>query len=419
MGNRLMYGNYVEGYDMIDKFGQPVKLDYFPTLLSEEISTVELSCDKITGSYTWQGNNFLTNGVGRVNFNGVFFPMRVGSILSVTFTLKPYQNTPQLTPTDKFDVTFTYQIDKPYNTVSDLASDTDFLNAVGTFSNIQPVSNACNVQTTFTDSFNCYVPNTLTYTPTSTTYTKYEIGIDAPNEPVLVSVSSGYLAFQFPIMRYVDNTSTPTSSSYMYYEIDGLGATYEDGGVSKSLHSNRGYEIGIVYMDEYNRSTTALVSQNNTVYVDCSKSTKENQIRVTIPVTQIAPAWAKRYKLVIKPDTQGYETIYSNIYYNDTSTKESWIFLEGENMRKVEVGDRYIVKADSDGPVYTCVYATVLDKVVKAAGALGAGSPAGVYMKMNPQGSFQQPFHQIHYISTILKMVRIILTTQRQLLILH
>jgi hypothetical protein len=79
-----------------------------------------------------------------------------------------------------------------------------------------------------------------------------------------------------------------------------------------SLHSNRVYEIGIVYMDEYGRSSTALVAPNNKVELECGDSIFQNQIRVTIPSLMLAPAWATRYKFVIKPDSENYETIYTN-----------------------------------------------------------------------------------------------------------
>lgn len=82
----------------------------------------------------------------------------------------------------------------------------------------------------------------------------------------------------------------------------------------ESLHSNRGYELGIVYMDEYNRASTALVSNNNTLNIPCSRSVNKNEIIATIPVSQRAPSWATRYKFCLKPDRTTYETVYSSIF---------------------------------------------------------------------------------------------------------
>ena len=64
--------------------------------------------------------------------------------------------------------------------------------------------------------------------------------------------------------------------------------------------------------------------------------------------------------------------------------------MEGDNIGKVEDGDRLIVKRDVAGPLQRCVEATVLEvknqlKDFIDVTPLGEGAdiPAGVYMKMN------------------------------------
>jgi len=164
---------------------------------------------------------------------------------------------------------------------------------------------------------------------------------------------------------------------------------------AKSLHSNRTYEIGIVYMDEFGRSSTALVAPNNKVEVDCGQSIFQNQIRVTIPSIMRAPVWAKRYKFVIKPDAETYETIYTNQHFEFGG--DVYFLLEGENAAKVEKGDRYVVKSDTSGAVTSCTYAEVLEKKAYAVGELDeTGSPlvpaiAGTYMKMKPNFTYGLP----------------------------
>jgi hypothetical protein len=53
---------------------------------------------------------------------------------------------------------------------------------------------------------------------------------------------------------------------------------------SKTFRSDRDYEIGIVYMDDFGRSSTALVSELNTEHVACGNSDTKNNILVTISV---------------------------------------------------------------------------------------------------------------------------------------
>ena len=93
------------------------------------------------------------------------------------------------------------------------------------------------------------------------------------------------------------------------------------------MHSNRGYEVGIVYMDDFNRATTALVSPNNTIRIPCSASVTQNKIKLTIPIAQLAPSFATRYKFVIKPTKSTYETIYSERYYDDPTSTSFFFFL--------------------------------------------------------------------------------------------
>jgi hypothetical protein len=389
MGNRLMYGNYVDGYDLIDKYGQPTKFEYEASLVTQEIGIDDLDTAFTTGTYNIDGVNNVGDAVLSIDFTDVIngTGLIAGAYISIDVTLEhaEFTSTPPPTvsgTTSAFNISLYYQLPQDYTSLAAMVSSTDFQEAIGTLTNIQPVSNAQN-GTTFTDSFNDEIPASLAISP-SGSYSKYESGINAVNEPILVTASGNTMFMQFPAMRFVDNTTTPTEDFYEYYKVTGADAEFQPLGTARSLHSNRDYDIGIVYMDDFNRSTTALVSPNNTVYVPCGNSNLKNSIQVEIPATQVAPAWATRYKFVIKPNAEGYETIYSNIFYTETGTNYVWFLLEGENARKVEVGDRYIVKADSNGPMETCAYATVLDKDIKASGALASGSPAGVYMKMLP-----------------------------------
>ena len=140
-------------------------------------------------------------------------------------------------------------------------------------------------------------------------------------------------------------------------------------------------------MDEYNRASTALVSNNNTVNIPCRNSNTLNKIIATIPTSQRAPSWATRYKFVLKPDRTTYETIYSSIFINDPNSNNTYLLLEGDNIAKVEEGDRLIVKRDVDGVSQSCIYATVLEKTTESADFIKPSSgnpvPGGTYMKMS------------------------------------
>jgi hypothetical protein len=116
-----------------------------------------------------------------------------------------------------------------------------------------------------------------------------------------------------------------------------------------------------------------------------------------------APQWATRYKFVIKPDSENYETIYTNQNFvwpepdpllPEPDVIDVYFLLEGENAAKVEKGDRYVVKTDTSGAVTSCTYAEVLEKKAYGVGELDntGATPvpaiSGTYMKMNPDFSY-------------------------------
>jgi len=380
MGNRLMYGNYVDGYDLNDANGNPTRLEYSAELISEDLTSTELSTRTDSGTYNIDTPAYVVSGsVMYIDLSGI--DLENGAIINIDFQFDHNSftgGTPVVT-TQTTQFSFSYSLPRDYTSVYDLASDVNFIEAVGAAYNIEPVATSCD-GTTWTDTFNCIIPASLG------PYEETDSGIDAAGEPIsiIASPTSEEIGFQLIAMRFVDSTGVG-ADSYEYYEINtAIDAVYYPQGTPRSLHSNRNYELGVVYMDEFNRSTTTLVSPKNSIHIPCGLSANKNHIRATIPATQKPPSWATRYKFVLKSDREKYETIYSQFYYTEPSTNYTYILLDGENARKVEEGDRLIVKSDSDGPIFYCAYTTVLEKEAKERDfIIGLPStPPGVYMKV-------------------------------------
>ena len=397
MGNRMMYGNYIEGYDLIDKNGSAVMFEYTTTLITENIGIQTIPDSLASGTYNIDPSSLgevVPDSVVYIDLAGI--PLIAGSSITLQLSFQHVSFTGgapfPVETTDIFDLDFTFFLTINYPSVYALATSPEFTQAIGTAANIKPVYSAvpgaetsCD-GTTFTDQFNCLIPTNLD------AFTKVGSGINGVSEPfkIITTPSSASIGLQIPSMKYVlpAPPTAPTQTVYEYYESIFTFAQYQKIATPSSLHSNRGYEVGIVYMDDFNRGTTALVSLNNTVFVPCSYCANKNSIQVVIPTSQIAPSWAKRYKFVIKPDQENYETIYSSIFFTDPDTNNVWFLLEGENMRKVENGDKLYVKSDTSGPSQTCAVATVLEKSAQAAAFITPVETvtvlAGTYMKINP-----------------------------------
>ena len=407
MDNRLVYGNYVDGYNLIDYLGAPTRMEYETSLVSLQVGAEELTTLRQASIYNIDPTSpsyIVTNSALLIDFSPVASNLLSGATISFNIRLSHADYTTDggtiaepTTQTANGSVLayptsetvsalldFSYTLPQAYPDFASLFASADFINAIG--SPIAPIADACDSSEVFTNVFNCAIPSQQSGgNPTPVDQTNS--GIDAVGEPIRsTNPTLNILSLQFPATRYSANSGA--DRVYEYYRIDSSSVVYSALGTPKSLHSNRGYEVGMVYMDEYNRSSTALVSPTNSIHVPCSNSIFSNRIRVTIPPPQRAPSWATRYKFVIKPDEENYETIYSFFLVNDPANNATWFLLEGENAAKVEDGDRYIVKSDTSGATTSCVYTTVLDKVPQEKNFLGEPSetipacPSGTYMKL-------------------------------------
>jgi hypothetical protein len=399
MGNRLIYGNYKEGYDMIDSNKNPVKLGYYADLISEDLSIKNVNTQLYTATYNVDGAVSVVDGI--VNFDLTSLnPSASVNLLkagtSISFDLEFLHSVYSGVATypsnrNSFRISFVFNLNRDYSSVYQMASSTEFLDRIGTAVNVLPVYDLINPTScsgyTFSDLFNCNTPSIGGYTKYEA---KHSLAATAGNIHLEILPTSKFIGMRFPVMKYVADTNNPGSNYfYDYFKVNKSSSSFFNSSANRSLHSNRGFDIAIGYMDDFNRSTKPLVSQRNTVHVACGLSDKKNSIKVTIPPTQKVPYWATRYKFFIKPDKGGYDTIYTQFFYEDQSTKDIYFLLEGENAKKVEEGDRYIVKTDTSGVLRNCAVATVLEKKAQSSGFIttsnGAVPLAGVYMKMSPE----------------------------------
>jgi hypothetical protein len=409
MGNRLIYGNYIDGYNL-QRNGFDTQVEYTVDLISN--NTVSNLLDGVISQSSYdivsRSITVTCNNTASINLSSVKDKLKKGSVLTIDLSFQHNSfegpNTPTIqTPLTSAVVSFT--MPKDYTSVYELATSVEFINAIGNSSprNINPVyaptgNKSCN-GVTFTDDFNCKIPNNLTTTTGSVE--KFASAISGSslvgttaynnNEPIgltafPLSPFDNVIVFKIPYMRFVDDVALggdTSNDAYEFYDLNTFNASFQSTSTLGSLHSNRGYEIGMVYMDDFGRSSTALVSSNNALQVPCSASGSKNSIQVSIPTRQLGPEWATHYKFVIKPDEENYNVVYSNIYYQKDIDASYYFLLEGENSQKVEEGDRLIVKRDSSGVRSGCVYATVLEKVLFASDEIQAGSFPGTYMKMS------------------------------------
>ena len=370
MGNRIVYGNYLDGYDIENK------VSFKAELYDQEIGYTQIEPTLEDGSeYTIDVSKTVSNA--RVNIDLTGIQLKKGSSIFINFNLRSdsfsgdssYSGSP-----NNFEYTYQFILPKDYLSLADLVADSDFLSTIQhSYSSGTALEDGYSLTSQF---FKSIVPDSG--------WTKQTVGVSGDDQSVLVTLGTGsgqYISLQFPAVKYYDGVGL---YAYEYFTNATVTASFSEIGSRESLHSNRDYEVGIVYMDSYGRSTTALTDTENTVYIPPKNSTYKNNVRVTIDNTP--PLWADRYKFVLKPSKTKYETIYSSIYFQADNDSSYWIKLDGDNQNKAKVGDSIIVKLSDSGATNRVVKTKILDLELKQENFLGEGLavPSGYYMKIKP-----------------------------------
>jgi len=144
----------------------------------------------------------------------------------------------------------------------------------------------------------------------------------------------------------------------------------------KTFRSDRDYEIGIVYLDEYGRMTTALTSKTNTLYIPSLNSDTANSIELTL--NNEPPYWATNYRFVIKQAQGDYYNIFPRIFVVDGVFR---YFLINESDRdKITVGGYIIFKTANGIATHSDKQFKVLELEYKTATA--PFSTEGLYFKI-------------------------------------
>jgi hypothetical protein len=153
----------------------------------------------------------------------------------------------------------------------------------------------------------------------------------------------------------------------------------------KTLHSDRDYEVGISYMDDYGRMSTVLTSTTNTASISSVNSDTSNYLKVNI--ISEAPAFATKYRVFVKQAKGQYYTIFPNIFYTDGIY--TYFMINESDVDKVHANDYIVFKVNPNGITYSNTEFKVLDVSVKEKDFLNNKKTqiSGVYMKVKTDGN--------------------------------
>jgi hypothetical protein len=363
IGSRVAFGNYEEDYDLIDADGNPVVMDYSLELISNLVTVSVLEVDSLDETFEYEEDPVIVEDAAiKISFEDI--NLNSGSSIFINFKIKSTQEL-------EFDFLYSFILDRDYVDLEDLFLNSTFLNSI---------------QVEFFEFF------------------ENNGGISQPNDGIVGNevVENGFVVtydlveeiikIVLPVIKYeIDQDPDPNTFVWDYWSNNQTSANFQNIAVNTSLKSRRSYEVCMIYRDLQCRKTTALTSTNNTLFIPNDRATSQNQIKVTIPLTQKPPVWADTYKFGIKVNKEIYQEIMASVFFVDGTYR--WIKLDGENKNKAKEGDILIVKKDANGTLPEVVRVKILEIKEQPKDFLENNTdlngqdiiePAGLYMKIKP-----------------------------------
>lgn len=177
--------------------------------------------------------------------------------------------------------------------------------------------------------------------------------------------------------QYYDLKDSWNSTIVPNYTVSYVSEAFSNPSIPEaSFKTNRDYQIGFLYLDDYGRSSTVVTSSNSSVHVPASSAGKRNYLKIA--VNHYPPSWATKYRVAIRQNREDYYNIYPVGVVQDGAY--AWFRLNSSDKNKVIEGDYVVVKCDYGGINYLAKELKVIEISHKDSG--GIFTISGLYMKI-------------------------------------
>ena len=116
----------------------------------------------------------------------------------------------------------------------------------------------------------------------------------------------------------------------------------------KSIKSQREYQLGVVFSDEYGRETPVISNESGSFFIEKEKADKKNILNVSFQSTEF-PVNMKYFKFFIKENSNEYYNMAMDRYYDDEDGNK-WLSFASNDINKIDLDTTLILKkgAESD-----------------------------------------------------------------------
>ena len=183
--------------------------------------------------------------------------------------------------------------------------------------------------------------------------TKKQIHSVLPNDQLLRSwdnVPKKAKAQEITANRIIYGNYTQNYDIYNDAEFD-IKIENRNDDLKSSIKSDRTYQIGVVYIDEYNRHSPILSSQSGSIKISKDKAPLKNSFSIVLK--NQPPAWAKYFKYYIKDISKEYYNLAADKIYTDEENGFSYISFPSAERNKITEETYLLLKKQhgSDLPV--------------------------------------------------------------------
>lgn len=112
-----------------------------------------------------------------------------------------------------------------------------------------------------------------------------------------------------------------------------------------SLKSNRTYQVGVSFLDEYNRESPVFTDENASLKIEHINASTINKLAVN--VTSSAPSWASFYKYYVKEISNPYYNLSLDRFYT-AEDGNIWLSFPSSERNKITEEDYLILKKQHD-----------------------------------------------------------------------
>jgi hypothetical protein len=162
----------------------------------------------------------------------------------------------------------------------------------------------------------------------------------------------------------------------------------DEGAPIQTFRSDRDYQVGIQYLDDYGRATTVLAPDNlnnaSTVYIPPTQSNKGNSL--TVNIANRPPQWATNYRLVIKQGKGSYYNIFPIYFYLKDQFR--YFLIHESDKDKIPVGGYIIFKCAPTGPTFVNKKYKVIELKSQPSNFIN-GAQAGLYFKIKVDSPYE------------------------------